>query len=58
MAKPVIHNASRGNTSRSAKWLEGKDKERLLGKARNLGINIPNEKKVTKAQLVEMLRTD
>ena len=58
MASPVIHNARRGNTSRPAKWLEGKDKGRLIRKARNLGIAIPNEKKVTKKQLVEMLRTD
>jgi len=58
MAKPVIHNASTRNVSRPAEWLEGKDKDRLLGKARNLGIVIPDEKKVTKKQLVSLLRTD
>ena len=57
MAKPVVHVA-RGNTSRPAKWLKEKDKERLLGKARNLGHNSLNESKITKKQLVELLRTD
>lgn len=54
----VTHNASRGNTSRPAEWLEDKSKERLMRKAEALGHQFPDPKNVTKKDLIELLRTD
>ena len=53
---PIVVHGGLRNTSRPVAWLKQREKGGLLRKARSLGITIP--KNVTKARLVELLRTD